>query len=266
MRGRNHHNPKGTDPLRGAMPKLRIEGLERDLDVPKGANLNEACQKSHVNLFWSQWARMFNCRGIGLCGACPVRVLEGAEKLHAPTKKEVKRLRKRPEDFRLACQVKLEADLSIEPFPLKSIREELGKEPLRRALMEPEEREELFQKEREARLEARRVKVEEFLETRKKRRSKIVGFFMKRFKKDDSEEGEDKKKDGKKKGGGLAARLRKKDEGDEGAKKKPAKEKKEKKEKKAGGGEGKGKGGFKLGKRGKKKEAAEQEGGERGGE
>lgn len=265
------------------MPRLRIEGLERDLEASADEDVRKACVKGHVNLFWSGWARVFNCRGIGLCGACPVRVVQANGGLPPRTKHEARRLANKPDDWRLACQVKVRSDLRIEPFPMVDVEERFGAEAVRRAKMEPENREDLFQKERDQRLQARRAEVKEFLATRKKRRSKLVGFFMKRLKKDEGEEAEAKKKEEKK--GGLAGKLRKpgkkKEEGEQAAKKekKPSRSKKKSKKgdepmEQAGQKPEEGPGnkpakkkGFKLGKgKGKKKEAPTSAGGAKGGD
>jgi ferredoxin len=234
------------------MPKLRIEGLERDLEAQPGQDVRKVCIQGHVNLFWSPWARLFNCRGIGLCGACPVRLLE-ANGVSPRTKKEEKRLANKPHDWRLACQTKLQGDMTIEAFPQVSPEEAVGAEAVRRAQMEESERGELLEKEKKERLEARQAVVSEVLADKKKRRSKLFGFIAKRIKKTEGDEGDKgdkkpKKEKKAKKEGGLAGRLRKKKAGDE-VDKKP--EKKTPDDKEVGS---KQKKGFKLGKGGKKRE------------
>jgi ferredoxin len=55
----------------------------------------------------------FGC-GMGKCGKCACRILQGSENLPPPNWKETKRLEARIEDgFRLVCQLWLHHDLTL---------------------------------------------------------------------------------------------------------------------------------------------------------
>ena len=101
------------------MPKVSIEGLDRTIVVPAGANLREALLDAGVTLYPFVNA-VFNCRGEGLlgmrCGSCRVKVLEGEGNLSPRTTAEVKELSKRP-DLRLACQVVVRGDCRVLTLP-----------------------------------------------------------------------------------------------------------------------------------------------------
>lgn len=125
------------------MPTVRIKGLDRSIEVEAGADLRKACIDGHVNLFWGPWAKTFNCRGKGFCNLCKVEVVEGAETLTPPTKRETKRLKNKPGTWRLACCTKVQGDIEIDPFPVRHPPAEVSPEALRRALLDDAELKEL---------------------------------------------------------------------------------------------------------------------------
>jgi ferredoxin len=130
--------------------------LDRVLEVPHGTNLYRALRKEHVNLHWTLLGKILSCRGAGLCGMCRIRVLSDVEALPARTRREEKRLKGKPADWRLACEIKVERDLRIQPFPLVPLGERVGEDALALARRPPEERLEWIEKDRAARREARR--------------------------------------------------------------------------------------------------------------
>ncbi len=134
------------------MPSVRIRGLEETIEAQPGATLLDACKKNRVNLFWGPWARALNCRGRGLCAACKVAVVEGADTLPPRTKHETRRLAGKPAHWRLACELPVTQDLAIQPFPRVAVAERVLPEALRRAKLSPEQR----QREAEARRAARK--------------------------------------------------------------------------------------------------------------
>lgn len=54
-----------------------------------------------------------SCGGVGVCGRCKVRVLEGAENLSAPTSIEVRFARGFADDERMACQAVVRGDCAV---------------------------------------------------------------------------------------------------------------------------------------------------------
>eukprot|EP00241_Pyramimonas_parkeae_P011588 CAMPEP_0114254810 /NCGR_PEP_ID=MMETSP0058-20121206/17203_1 /TAXON_ID=36894 /ORGANISM="Pyramimonas parkeae, CCMP726" /LENGTH=205 /DNA_ID=CAMNT_0001369105 /DNA_START=267 /DNA_END=884 /DNA_ORIENTATION=+ len=65
--------------------------------------LRNALLDNKVDLY-TNWGKMSNCGGGGSCGTCVVQVLEGMDQLSAKSEAELKLLRKKPSDYRLACQ------------------------------------------------------------------------------------------------------------------------------------------------------------------
>lgn len=98
------------------MPKVVVEGLDRTLVLPPGANLREALLDAGITLYPFVFA-LLNCRGRGLCGTCRVKVPEGEDNLGARTDREQAKLRGAAGGIRLACQVAVRGDCRIETLP-----------------------------------------------------------------------------------------------------------------------------------------------------
>lgn len=96
------------------MVSIAAEG--KVFEVAQGSNLRESLLEQNVNLY-SATAKVFNCRGLGICGTCLTHV-EGVAS--DPTPAEIKRLSFPPHlahpERRLSCQVKVLGDLRITRF------------------------------------------------------------------------------------------------------------------------------------------------------
>jgi len=53
---------------------------------------------------YTVWGKMMNCNGGGQCGTCIVEVVEGSGYLSERSNAEDRKLKKKPESYRLACQ------------------------------------------------------------------------------------------------------------------------------------------------------------------
>ncbi|QCE08980.1 ferredoxin [Vigna unguiculata] len=69
-----------------------------------GQKLRKTMMDSNVELYGPYARALLNCAGGGTCGTCMVEVLEGQELLNPRTDKEKKLLKKKPKNWRLACQ------------------------------------------------------------------------------------------------------------------------------------------------------------------
>jgi ferredoxin len=108
------------------MPKVVLVNEKTEIEVPAGANLREEARKAGIAVY-SGLARYLNCRGFGLCGTCRVLVKKGMENLSPKTTVERFNLSKHPitmiaalgheDEMRLACQVKVNGDCTIETTP-----------------------------------------------------------------------------------------------------------------------------------------------------
>ncbi len=63
------------------------------------------------------YGKMMNCGGYGQCGTCVVEVVEGMENLSPRTEVEDRKLKRKPDTYRLACQTLVQGPVSIKTKP-----------------------------------------------------------------------------------------------------------------------------------------------------
>ena len=98
-----------------------IKFLEEDKEViaADGANLRYKAMENGIDLY-TFVGKMVNCGGYGQCGTCVVEIVEGMENLSPRTPVEDQKLRKRPENCRLACQTTVHGCVSVITKPKKT--------------------------------------------------------------------------------------------------------------------------------------------------
>ena len=96
------------------MLKVRFEKENRTIEVEEGENLREASIRNKFSIY-PHITKILNCRGRGLCTACTVQVLSG--KLESRNEVETEKLEKKPDDFRMACQVVVKDNLVVRTNP-----------------------------------------------------------------------------------------------------------------------------------------------------
>jgi ferredoxin len=96
------------------MLKVRFEKENRTIEVEEGENLREAAIRNKLSIY-PHITKIFNCRGRGLCTACTVQVLSG--NIDPRNETEINKLGKKPDDFRMACQVGVKNDLVVRTNP-----------------------------------------------------------------------------------------------------------------------------------------------------
>uniref|UniRef100_A0A0F7GYW0 Photosynthetic NDH subcomplex B 3 n=1 Tax=Erodium foetidum TaxID=337372 RepID=A0A0F7GYW0_9ROSI len=69
-----------------------------------GQNLRNFMMASNIELYGPYARPLLNCSGGGTCGTCMVEVIEGMKLLSRHTDKEKDKLKKKPKNWRLACQ------------------------------------------------------------------------------------------------------------------------------------------------------------------
>jgi ferredoxin len=90
------------------MPKVTITTDHKTIDVPLNYALIDMCEDHDTSI-------LFGCRD-GACGACMVRVTQGAENLSAMKDDErdfLETMAAEPSE-RLACQCKVLGDVTVE--------------------------------------------------------------------------------------------------------------------------------------------------------
>ena len=96
------------------MPKVHFEKENRTIEAEEGENLREASIRNKFSIY-PHITKILNCRGRGLCTACTVQVLSG--KLEPRNDVETDKLKKKPDDFRMACQVIITDNLVVRTNP-----------------------------------------------------------------------------------------------------------------------------------------------------
>uniref|UniRef100_A0A0F7GYW9 Photosynthetic NDH subcomplex B 3 n=1 Tax=Melianthus villosus TaxID=377280 RepID=A0A0F7GYW9_9ROSI len=69
-----------------------------------GQKLRDIMLDSNIELYGPYSRPLLNCAGGGTCATCMVEVIEGHELLNRRTDKEKEKLRRKPKNWRLACQ------------------------------------------------------------------------------------------------------------------------------------------------------------------
>ena len=82
---------------------VQENGDDKVVITSLGSNLREKALQNGVDIY-TFGAKLMNCGGVGQCATCVVEVVEGMENLSPKTPFEERRLKKRPDNYRLACQ------------------------------------------------------------------------------------------------------------------------------------------------------------------
>jgi ferredoxin len=99
-----------------SMTTIKFAKENREVIVAAGANLRTKAIENGVDLYTFS-GKLMNCGGYGQCGTCIVAVLEGAENLSPRTDVEQRKLKKKPETYRLACQTLVNGPVTIKTKP-----------------------------------------------------------------------------------------------------------------------------------------------------
>jgi len=99
-----------------AVIKFLEEGKE--VVAADGANLRYKAMENGIDIY-TLVGKMMNCGGYGQCGTCVVGIVEGVENLSPRTQVEERKLRKRPENCRLACQTMVNGPVTVKTKPKK---------------------------------------------------------------------------------------------------------------------------------------------------
>jgi len=93
------------------MPKIKIDipKLDKTIETGGDVTLLELLRHNQVPVAHS-------CSGDAACGFCRVKIVGGLQNLHPPTEDEKLLIQRKkfPPDQRLACQIWVETDLTID--------------------------------------------------------------------------------------------------------------------------------------------------------
>ena len=95
---------------------VQENGEDKIVIASNGSNLREKALKNGVDLY-TFGAKLMNCGGVGQCATCMVEVVEGMENLSPKSAFEERRLKKRPDNYRLACQTVVNGKVVVKTKP-----------------------------------------------------------------------------------------------------------------------------------------------------
>ncbi|MDJ0736648.1 MAG: 2Fe-2S iron-sulfur cluster-binding protein [Nostocaceae cyanobacterium] len=98
------------------MANIKFVKENKEVIAADGANLRLKAMENGIDLY-KVWGKMMNCGGYGQCGTCAVEVTEGMENLSSLTNAENRLLKKKPANFRLACQTLVNGPVSVVTKP-----------------------------------------------------------------------------------------------------------------------------------------------------
>lgn len=93
------------------MPIVEFLDWNQKVDCGRYANLRRTAMLRGIPVYRSRWDDWTNCRGNGLCGKCAMEIVEGAENLTPPNRRERRALRGKPGNWRLSCQTHVLGDV-----------------------------------------------------------------------------------------------------------------------------------------------------------
>ncbi|NJR48490.1 MAG: (2Fe-2S)-binding protein [Leptolyngbyaceae cyanobacterium CSU_1_3] len=88
----------------------------KEVVAANGANLRIKAIENGVDLYTFK-GKLVNCGGYGQCGTCVVEVVDGLENLSPRTEFEARKLKNKPETYRLACQAIVQGAVSVKTKP-----------------------------------------------------------------------------------------------------------------------------------------------------
>ncbi len=98
------------------MSTIKFVKEEKEVVTALGANLREKALQNRIDIYTLK-GKLTNCGGYGQCGTCIVEIVEGMENLSPKTDFEKRRLRKKPDTYRLACQTLVNGAVSVKTKP-----------------------------------------------------------------------------------------------------------------------------------------------------
>jgi ferredoxin len=95
---------------------IKFLNEDREVVAAGGANLRLKAIENGVDIY-KFVGKMMNCGGYGQCGTCIVEIVEGMENLSPLTDVEKRKLKKKPDNYRLACQTLVNGPVTVKTKP-----------------------------------------------------------------------------------------------------------------------------------------------------
>jgi len=98
------------------MANIQFIKENQEVVAANGANLREKALQNRIDLYTFK-GKLMNCGGYGQCGTCIVEIVAGIENLSPLTEVEKRKLKKKPDNYRLACQALVNGPVSVNTKP-----------------------------------------------------------------------------------------------------------------------------------------------------
>nr|WP_290222367.1 2Fe-2S iron-sulfur cluster-binding protein [Trichocoleus desertorum] len=98
------------------MGNIKFVKEDKEVIAADGANLRFKAIENGIDIY-TLIGKMTNCGGYGQCGTCIVEVVEGLDNLSPRTEVEDRKLKKKPDNYRLACQALVNGPVSVNTKP-----------------------------------------------------------------------------------------------------------------------------------------------------
>lgn len=108
--------PGLSAPRPSTLAKITFIKEDKEVVVAAGSNLRQKAIENGIDLYTFK-GKLMNCGGVGQCGTCVVNVVEGADGLSPKTAFEERKLKRKPETYRLACQAMVNGTVRVETKP-----------------------------------------------------------------------------------------------------------------------------------------------------
>ncbi|MGF1486962.1 MAG: 2Fe-2S iron-sulfur cluster-binding protein [Prochloraceae cyanobacterium] len=98
------------------MANITFVKEDKEVVAANGANLRKQALENKIDLYTFK-GKLTNCGGYGQCGTCIVEIVSGMENLSQKTEVENRRLKRKPDSYRLACQTFVNGPVSVKTKP-----------------------------------------------------------------------------------------------------------------------------------------------------
>lgn len=98
------------------MANITFVKENQEVVAADGANLREKALQNGIDIYTLK-GKLMNCGGYGQCGTCIVEIVEGIDNLSPKTDFEQRKLKRKPENYRLACQTLVNGPISVKTKP-----------------------------------------------------------------------------------------------------------------------------------------------------
>lgn len=105
------------------MPTIKFVNENVEVESASGANLRLKAMEHRIDLY-TFGGKLMNCGGYGQCGTCVVDIVAGGHNLSPRTAVEDRKLKKRPDSCRLACQAMVNGPVSVVTKPPKKAKKQ----------------------------------------------------------------------------------------------------------------------------------------------